>query len=259
MVRYLSGGLALGKVVVACEEAAVLQSRGSLATARCRACVVRGSPLGARADRVGREREREGHAVLFAEWLPVAKDVVVARRRLDREPDGLEPADELADVLSHLATARRERVACFERVEAGDLEREDAAALRCDASGRHTRHASTSPRECSTWRRFLRSQAGRRQRRKQEHGLSRENTSSSWSLRRIQAYARSRSRTLALRWPLGSLPLRTRSRWSLPRGAGANAMKPRRPRRNPARACAGGGGRHSVASGTSPSSLTVPM
>jgi hypothetical protein len=51
------------------------------------------------ADRVGRERQRERHPVRFAERLAVAQDAVVARRRLDREADGFEPADELANVL----------------------------------------------------------------------------------------------------------------------------------------------------------------
>ena len=55
------------------------------------------------ADRVGGERKRERHSVLLPERLAVAQDMVVPGRRLDRQTDGLEPADELADVLSHLA------------------------------------------------------------------------------------------------------------------------------------------------------------
>ena len=34
----------------------------------------------------------------FSERLAVAQDAVVARRRLDRQPDGFEPADELTNV-----------------------------------------------------------------------------------------------------------------------------------------------------------------
>jgi hypothetical protein len=55
----------------------------------------------AAADRVGRKRQRERHPVCFAERLAVAQDAVVARRRLDSEADGLEPANELAHVLPH--------------------------------------------------------------------------------------------------------------------------------------------------------------
>ena len=54
-----------------------------------------------RAAPADRERECERHSVLFAEWLAVAQDVVVARSRLDGEADRLEPTDELADVFSH--------------------------------------------------------------------------------------------------------------------------------------------------------------
>src|SRR6266536_548189 len=43
-----------------------------------------------------------GHPVRLAERLTVAQDAVVPRRRLDREPHGFEPADELAHVLPHL-------------------------------------------------------------------------------------------------------------------------------------------------------------
>ena len=46
--------------------------------------------------------QRNRHLVLLLERLPVAQDAVVPRRRLDREADGFEPADELADVLPHL-------------------------------------------------------------------------------------------------------------------------------------------------------------
>jgi hypothetical protein len=52
------------------------------------------------ADRVGRERQHERHPVRLAERLAVAQDAVVARRGLDRKPDGFEPADELANVPS---------------------------------------------------------------------------------------------------------------------------------------------------------------
>jgi hypothetical protein len=58
----------------------------------------RSSPAG----RVGREREREGHPVLFAERLAIAQDLVVAGGRFDGEADGLELADELAHVFPHL-------------------------------------------------------------------------------------------------------------------------------------------------------------
>jgi hypothetical protein len=66
------------------------------------------------ADRVGRERQRERHPVRLAERLAVAQDVVVARRGLDREADGFEPADELANVLPHLdpAVATGAAIAC---------------------------------------------------------------------------------------------------------------------------------------------------
>jgi hypothetical protein len=57
------------------------------------------------ADRVGRERQHEGHPVRFAKRLALAQDAVVPRRRLDREAHGFEPADELANVLPHLAPA----------------------------------------------------------------------------------------------------------------------------------------------------------
>jgi hypothetical protein len=52
------------------------------------------------ADRVGRERQHERHPVRLAERLALAQDALVARRGLDGEPDGFEPADELANVLS---------------------------------------------------------------------------------------------------------------------------------------------------------------
>jgi hypothetical protein len=53
--------------------------------------------------RVRRERQREGHPVGLAKRLAVAEDAIVPGSRLDREADGLEPADELTDVfpLSH--------------------------------------------------------------------------------------------------------------------------------------------------------------
>src|ERR671914_1027502 len=54
------------------------------------------------ADRVRRERQRERHPVRFAERLALAQDAVVPRRRLDREAERLEAADELANVLPHL-------------------------------------------------------------------------------------------------------------------------------------------------------------
>jgi hypothetical protein len=55
------------------------------------------------ADRVRRERQREGHPVRFAERLAVAHHAVMPRRRFNCEAYGLEPADELSDVLPHLA------------------------------------------------------------------------------------------------------------------------------------------------------------
>jgi hypothetical protein len=50
---------------------------------------------------VRRERQRERHPVRFAERLAVAQDAVVARRGLDCEADGFEPANELPHILSH--------------------------------------------------------------------------------------------------------------------------------------------------------------
>jgi hypothetical protein len=60
------------------------------------------------ADRVGRQQQRERDPVLFAERVALAQDAVVLRRRLDREADRLEPADELANVLPHLCRSPAE-------------------------------------------------------------------------------------------------------------------------------------------------------
>src|SRR5262249_33917458 len=72
------------------------------------------------ADRVGRKRQRERHPVRLAERLSVAQDAVVARRRLDREAGGFEPAEGVAHVLRPSVSWRfgvdgiRRKTACRE-------------------------------------------------------------------------------------------------------------------------------------------------
>src|SRR5205823_554252 len=74
------------------------------------------STIAARRQRIvsGENGNGERHPVRLAERLAVAQDAVVARRGLDREPNGFEPADELANVLPHPgpAVAAGAAIAC---------------------------------------------------------------------------------------------------------------------------------------------------
>jgi hypothetical protein len=53
------------------------------------------------ADRVGGERQRVGHPVRLSERFAVAQDAVMARCRLDRQPDGFEAANWLGEPDPH--------------------------------------------------------------------------------------------------------------------------------------------------------------
>jgi hypothetical protein len=63
---------------------------------------LRSSTIAVRRQRIvsGENGNVNGIPFRLAERLALALDAVVARRRLDREPDGFESADELANILS---------------------------------------------------------------------------------------------------------------------------------------------------------------
>ena len=87
------------------------------------------------ADRVGRERQRERHPVRLAQRLALAQDAVVPRRRLDREADRLEAADEFANVFPHLGPgAPEDQLASF----GCDRGRGHHGTPLCDAAVRHS-------------------------------------------------------------------------------------------------------------------------
>src|SRR5205823_11562424 len=109
-------------------------------------------------DRVRRKRERERHPVRLAERLTVAQDSVVPRRRLDREPHGFEPADELAHVLPHLGPGVRTRTSLPTSTAAGTAcvaaspLYVAASAIYVHACARGTRNdCGVSPDQCDSY------------------------------------------------------------------------------------------------------------
>ena len=69
---------------------------------------LRSSTIAARRQRIvsGENGNLNGIPFAFAERLAIAQDAVMLRRRLDRQTNGFESADELTNVLPHLGPSR---------------------------------------------------------------------------------------------------------------------------------------------------------